>query len=75
MGLLFTPKSAKEILQERGEKIGEERGLRTGEERGVARANSEFADWYARMKQAEREGKNFNEPPPFLYENDNEHNK
>ena len=59
MGLLFTPKSAKEILQERGEK----------------RANAEAADWYARMKQAEKEGKDFNEPPPFLDDNDDEHNK
>ena len=38
MGLLFTPKSAKEILQERGEKIGEERGRKIGEERAKADA-------------------------------------
>ena len=53
MGLLFTPKKAKEILQERGEK----------------RANAKSATWYARMKQAEREGRDFNEPPPFLDDN------
>jgi len=50
MGLLFTPKKAKEILQERATK----------------QANAKSATWYARMKQAEREGKDFNEPPPFL---------
>ncbi len=50
MGLLFTPKKAKEILQERGKK----------------QARAESAAWYARMKQAEREGRDFNEPPPFL---------
>ena len=56
MGLLFTPKSAKELLLERGKK----------------QARAESADWYARMKQAEKEGKEFNEPPPFLDANDDE---
>ena len=68
MGLLFTPKKTKEILQERGEKIGEERGLKIGE----SRAKAKSADWYARMKQAEREGRDFNEPPPFLDDNADE---
>ena len=61
MGLLFTPKKAKEILQERGEKIGEERG--------VARMKAEFAEWYADTRQAMREGREFDEPP-FLDDND-----
>ncbi len=56
MGLLFTPKSAKEILLERGEK----------------RAKAESAEWYARMKQAEKDGREFNEPPPFLDDNADE---
>ena len=56
MGLLFTPKKAKEILQERGKK----------------QARAESAAWYARMKQAEREGRDFNEPPPFLDDNADE---
>lgn len=58
MGLLFTPKDTKEILQEKGEKIGEERGLK--------RANAKSAAWYAEMRQALKEGRDFNEPPPFL---------
>ena len=73
MGLLFTPKSTKEILLERGEKIGQERGEKIGEERGEERAKAEFAAWYAEMKQAEKEGREFDEPPPFLDDNDNEH--
>lgn len=65
MGLLFTPRKVRNIWQERGEKIGEERG--------IERSNAESADWYTRMKQAEREGREFNEPPPFLEDNDDEH--
>lgn len=71
MGLLFTPRKVRNIWQERGEKIGEERG----EARAQARIQAEIADWYARMKQAEREGRDFNEPPPFLDANDDEHKK
>ena len=63
MGLLFAPRKVRNIWQERGEKIGE------------ARAKAEFADWYARMKQALEEGRDFNEPPPLLDDNDDEHNK
>lgn len=70
MGLLFTPRKVRNIWQERGEKIGEERGEKIGEERGLkigeSRAKAEFADWYARMKQAEKEGADFDEPPPFF---------
>ena len=65
MGLLFTPRKVRNIWQERGEKIGEERGLE--------RAKVEFAAWYADMQQAMKEGRDFNEPPPFLKDdNDNE---
>ena len=64
MGLLFTPRKVRNIWQERGEKIGEERG--------VARANAEFAAWYAEMRQAMKEGRDFNEPPPFLDDNADE---
>ena len=70
MGLLFTPKKAKEILQERGEKIGEARGLKIGEAITEARMKAEIAEWYADMQQAMKEGRDFNEPPPFLDDND-----
>ena len=66
MGLLFTPRKVRNIWEERGEKRGEERGEKRGEER----AKAEAANWYARMKQAEREGRDFNEPPPFLNDRD-----
>ena len=61
MGLLFAPEKIKNIWEERGFK------------KGVKRAKAESADWYSRMKQAEREGRDFNEPPPFLDDSDNEH--
>ena len=56
MGLLFTPARNKYVV------LGEERGEARGEARAVAR----FADWFARKEQAESEGREFNEPPPFL---------
>ena len=56
MGLLFTPARNKYVV------LGEERGIALGEARAAAR----FADWFARKEQAEKEGRDFNEPPPFL---------
>ena len=66
MGLLFTPARNKYVV------LGEERGEARGEARAVAR----FADWFARKEQAEKEGREFNEPPPFLNGNgaDDTHN-
>ena len=72
MGLLFTPARNKYVVlgEERGIAIGEERGVARGEARGIAigesRAAARFADWLARKEQAENEGKDFTEPPPFL---------
>ena len=80
MGLLFTPARNKYVVmgeergiaigEERGEArgiaIGEERGEARGEERGEARTVARFADWFARKEQAEKDGKDFTEPPPFL---------
>lgn len=65
MGLLFTPRKVRNIWQERGKKIGE----KIGEERGAARMKAESAAWYAEMRQAMKEGREFNEPPPFLDDN------
>ena len=64
MGLLFTPARNKYVVlgEERGIAIGEERGEALGEARAIAR----FADWFARKEQAEKEGRDFTEPPPFL---------
>ena len=80
MGLLFTPARNKYVVlgEERGEARGEARGIAIGEERGEvrgiaigeargeARAAARFADWLARKEQAEKEGRDFTEPPPFL---------
>ena len=60
MGLLFTPARNKYVVL--GEERGEARGIAIGESRATAR----FADWLARKEQAEKEGKDFTEPPPFL---------
>ena len=78
MGLLFTPKSAKEILQERGRKLGQAEGRKLGQAEGrklgqaegrklgEERAKADAAAWYVEMQQAMKEGREFNEPPPFL---------
>ena len=50
MGLLFSPEKIKNRWEERGKK----------------QARAESAAWYARLKQAEKDGRDFNEPPPFL---------
>ena len=70
MGLLFTPARNKYVVL--GEERGEARGIAIGESRAAAR----FADWLARKEQAEKEGKDFTEPPPFLNGNgsDDKHN-
>ena len=64
MGLLFTPARNKYVVL--GEERGEARGIAIGEERGEARAVARFAGWFARKEQAEKEGRDFTEPPPFL---------
>ena len=64
MGLLFTPARNKYIVM--GEKRGYARGIAIGEARGYVRAAARFADWFARKEQAEKEGRDFTEPPPFL---------
>ena len=68
MGLLFTPARNKYVVL--GEERGEARGIAIGEERGEARGEARvvarFADWFARKEQAEKDGIEFNEPPPFL---------
>ena len=64
MGLLFDAVENKFSRQGRAE--GRVEGLAEGRIEGLAEANAAFAAWYARMEQARREGREFNEPPPFL---------
>ena len=63
MGILLRP--AKNKFEAIGEARGEERGRREGEARGRRKMAAESAAWFADMKQAQKEGRDFNEPPPW----------
>ncbi len=75
MGILLTP--AKNKFEARGEERGRREGIalgqREGEARGEARGRREgaaimaarSAAWFADMQQAQKEGRDFNEPPPW----------
>ena len=75
MGILLRPAKNKFVAQ--GEAIGEKRGLERGkaigesigEERGKAIGKAlgieESSDWFARYRQAQEEGREFTEPPPW----------
>ena len=79
MGILLTPAKNKfeargeERGRREGEARGEERGRREGEARGEERGRREgeammaarSAAWFADMQQAQKEGREFNEPPPW----------
>ena len=55
MGILLRP------AKNKFEAIGEERGRREGEAIMAARS----AAWFADMQQAQKEGREFNDPPPW----------
>ena len=61
MGLLFTPARNKYIVM--------------GEKRGEARVVARFAAWFARKDQAEKQGRTFTEPPPFLSATESDDNR
>ena len=63
MGILLRP--AKNKFEAIGEARGEERGRREGEARGRRKMAAESAAWFADMKQAQKEGREFNDPPPW----------
>ena len=75
MGILLTPAKNKfEAIGEargrrEGEALGEARGRREGETRGrregAAIMAARSAAWFADMQQAQKEGREFNEPPPW----------
>ena len=71
MGILLTPAKNKfeAIGEARGRREGEARGRREGEARGrregAAIMAARSAAWFADMKQAQKEGREFNEPPPW----------
>ena len=48
-----------------GQREGEARGRREGEARGRRKMAAESAAWFADMKQAQKEGREFNDPPPW----------
>ena len=63
MGILLTPAKNKfeAIGEARGRREGEARGRRKGEAIMAARS----AAWFADMQQAQKEGREFDEPPPW----------
>ena len=75
MGILLTPAKNKfeAIGEARGRREGIALGQREGEARGEARGRREgeaimaarSAAWFADMQQAQKEGRDFNEPPPW----------
>ncbi len=75
MGILLGPVKNKfeAIGEERGEArgiaLGEARGRREGEARGRREGEAimaaRSAAWFADMQQAQKEGREFNEPPPW----------
>ena len=67
MGILLRP--AKNKFEAIGEARGEERGRREGEalgrREGAAIMAARSAAWFADMKQAQKECREFNDPPPW----------
>ena len=75
MGILLRPAKNKFVAQGEargeargktiGEAIGEERGKTIGEAIGEERALEKSSDWFARYRQAQEDGREFTEPPPW----------
>ena len=63
MGILFKPVRNKYFAE--GEAHARAEGRAEGEAHGVERTLRAASEWYARMEQARREGRDFNEPPPW----------
>ena len=57
----------KAILEEgleKGREEGLEKGLEKGREEGRVEADGEWTAWLTRSEEAQREGREFTEPPP-----------
>ncbi len=71
MGILLTP--AKNKFEARGEERGRREGIALGQREGEARGRrkgeaimaARSAAWFADMQLAQKEGREFNEPPPW----------
>ena len=71
MGILLRP--AKNKFEAIGEERGRREGIALGQREGEARGRREgaaimaarSAAWFADMKQAQKEGREFNDPPPW----------
>ncbi len=59
---------------ERGVEQGMEQGIQQGMERGIQQGREEnqrkWEDWFHQREVAEAEGREFNEPPPSLHDDD-----
>ena len=67
MGILLGPVKNKfeAIGEERGEARGRREGEALGRREGAAIMAARSAAWFADMQQAQKEGREFNEPPPW----------
>lgn len=67
MGILLTPAKNKfeAIGEARGEERGRREGIALGQREGAAIMAARSAAWFADMQQAQKEGREFNEPPPW----------
>ena len=67
MGILLTPAKNKfeAIGEARGEERGRREGIALGQREGAAIMAARSAAWFADMQQAQKEGRDFNEPPPW----------
>ena len=54
----------REIAREEARAEGMKEGIAVGEARGRAMVNNSWDGWLRRMREAERDGKPFAEPPP-----------
>ena len=67
MGILLTPAKNKfeAIGEARGEERGRREGIALGQREGEALMAARSAAWFADMQQAQKEGREFNDPPPW----------
>ena len=54
----------REIAKAEGVALGRAEGVTLGEAVGRAEVNKAWDEWLRKMREAERDGKSFDEPPP-----------
>ena len=56
----------RKAYREEGRELGLAEGLAEGRAEGRVEERAEWMAWYERMEAARRDGKPFDEPPPFI---------